>query len=85
MTMDVIVVGGPAGGGHLRRLARAHQSVCSTGATTAGYEGLSSRACRLLEDEGVLRYRVACGPLQRSGEWGAGRRVSGTDGSPIAW
>ena len=82
MSPDVIVIGaGPAGSVVARRLAVAGPRVTLlTGATTPGYEGLSSRSCQLLHEEGIgLDSAVLVGPLQRSGEWGAGRAVSGTE------
>lgn len=76
-----VVGGGPAGSVVARQLALKQQCVTLlTGATTAGYEGLSARACQLLHEDGIeVGAAVLAGPLQRSGEWGAGRRVSGSE------
>lgn len=82
MTHDVVVCGaGPAGSVVARRLAAAGLRVALVGAATrSGWEGLSSRSCGLLMEEGVERPGdVIAGPFARRGGWANGRSVEGAE------
>ncbi len=82
MSHDVLVIGaGPAGSVVAGRLAAAGARVALVGAAArAGWEGLSRRSLTLLAEEGLARRAgIIDGPLQRSGEWGGGRSVEGTE------
>jgi len=82
VTHDVVVCGaGPAGSVVARRLAAAGLRVALVGAATrSGWEGLSSRSCGLLMEEGVERPGdVIAGPFARRGGWANGRSVEGAE------
>jgi 2-polyprenyl-6-methoxyphenol hydroxylase-like FAD-dependent oxidoreductase len=82
MSHDVLVIGaGPAGSVVARRLAAAGGRVALVGAAARdGWEGLSRRSVALLAEEGLEGAGgIIDGPYPRSGEWGGGRRVLGTE------
>jgi len=79
---DVLVIGaGPAGSVVAARLAAAGARVALVGAAArAGWEGLSSRSVALLAEEGLeLKSGIIDGPFPRSGQWGGGRPIEGTE------
>jgi 2-polyprenyl-6-methoxyphenol hydroxylase-like FAD-dependent oxidoreductase len=85
---DVLVIGaGPAGSVVAGRLAAAGARVALVGAAArAGWEGLSKRSVALLAEEGLEGKEgpeqscgIIDGPFPRSGVWGDGRRVEGTE------
>ena len=81
MSHDVLVIGaGPAGSVVARRLATAGARVALVGAAVrAGWEGLSGRSVALLAEEGLDPSGIFDGPFLRSGDWGGGRAVAGTE------
>jgi 2-polyprenyl-6-methoxyphenol hydroxylase-like FAD-dependent oxidoreductase len=85
---DVLVIGaGPAGSVVAGRLAAAGAHVALVGAAArAGWEGLSRRSVALLAEEGLegaegleQSCRIIDGPFPRSGAWGGGRPIEGTE------
>lgn len=82
MMPDIVVCGaGPAGSVAAQRLSAAGARVALVGmAPRPGWEGLSSRSCALLAEEGVgVQSGVIAGPFARRGVWAEGRTVEGVE------
>jgi flavin-dependent dehydrogenase len=81
VTHVVVIGGGPAGSTVARRLALAGIPVTQCVSRAAdGQEGLSRRTVELLQEEGLDDPAdLLAGPAPRTGEWGAGRAVTGEE------